>query len=349
MTLIELKAQLKETREARQMAAQEASTSSTTPDAPEATGHSFRGRRRERSPPQIDEYDRDLIPAENLRKSVFHELFSGKGAKGGKGAPAGDLRPIDLTQTGFNSAPPYKSDLSEILRRQVEREATRDSRPKDEHRKNSYPPFTPVDNEPATPKDDGDRPVDLPSYSQAYDTKEPAARQPPIPRTLAQPVPIPAPTSDYLAPLKTPMYPRYPMPPIPNQPNFAPNDEPNFVPLPRTALFPNQPKQPTEGPMEQLKRIEAAPLGTALFSPRPAKGQLSTEETVEKLRKEFDGKLESLEARIDIKLGVDGGLRLIRELELMLKKSEAEKEEYKKRYIELERKMALVGAARRYM
>jgi len=71
--------------------------------------------------------------------------------------------------------------------------------------------------------------------------------------------------------------------------------------------------------------------------------QLSTEQLLDELRSEFDTKITLLEERLERKIRTElQDLAMVRDLETKLRKSEAEKEEYRKKVEELERRVAML-------
>ncbi|KAF2823733.1 hypothetical protein CC86DRAFT_421323 [Ophiobolus disseminans] len=98
---------------------------------------------------------------------------------------------------------------------------------------------------------------------------------------------------------------------------------------------------------------------TLLFSSLPRPGvAISTlhqpppkdlnKQTLDKLRKDFDTKLKSLEERLERRMRADAQpLSPTSDLEMRLEKSEAEKEKYRKRVVELEKKVAALEAERK--
>jgi hypothetical protein len=211
------------------------------------------------------------------------------------------------------SPSPPSFDHPATLRKQdqlIDRENKRAPRPEREHFRLIYGTGKPSGQGTTIPeKFEENGHVDLPAYSQAYN--ESAAR-------LEQDLKISLmPLLGFNLSSLPGLGPHIPPQSKSHGPKSS-NSQHNFVPISKSAFFPTQ------------------------SSPSPPQ-ERNTDGLLDTLRAEFDNKLSFLEERLERKIGTDAqSLSTIRDLEMKLKESEAEKEKYKERVAELEKKVAMM-------
>lgn len=217
-----------------------------------------------------------------------------------------------------NASPPPPAFDHRMARRgqevPINREHKRDSTSVADYYRQIYGNFMPARQVMTIPEEDEEEArVDLPAYDQAYNNSEPAAPpQQSSNYTLKPPPGLRLPGLGQLATIGSSSTTHAFKSNVDSRPS-----EPNFVPISKTVLFPNA-------------------------SPSPPR-QLSPSSLLDALRTKFDTKLSLLEERLERKIGTDAqSLSTIRDLEARLKESEAEKEEYKKKIADLEKKAAML-------
>ena len=168
------------------------------------------------------------------------------------------------------------------------------------------------------------RVVDLPVYSQAYD-KNPHAPKTSFAELAANPLPGLG-ANAFQKPTGASK-------PIPKS-HFPQPDHVRKLLLPEAVCMPITEEAISRMNDSMPKELQQQyPTGNLVL-------QLSTEQLLDELRSEFDTKITLLEERLERKIRTElQDLAMVRDLETKLRKSEAEKEEYRKKVEELEMKL----------